>query len=95
VNVAYGRRLSGVDALLAAPVLVNGCGNPVCQRIDAADVRASSHVLNRREWGCPAAYRRQSAAEGALAYVEFSMSWSEHGVAAVHHEHRTGDERRS
>jgi hypothetical protein len=39
----------GVDALLATPVLGHGCDNPVCQRVDAADVRASSHVLNRRE----------------------------------------------
>jgi hypothetical protein len=40
----------GVDALLATPVLGHGCDNPLCQRIDAAHVRASSHVLNRREW---------------------------------------------
>jgi hypothetical protein len=40
----------GVDALLATPVLGHGCDNPLCQRIDRAHVRASSHVLNRREW---------------------------------------------
>jgi hypothetical protein len=40
----------GVDALLATPVLGHGCDNPLCQRIDAAHERASSHVLNRREW---------------------------------------------
>jgi hypothetical protein len=40
----------GVEALLATPVLGHGCDNPLCQRIDGAHVRASSHVLNRREW---------------------------------------------
>jgi hypothetical protein len=40
----------GVEALLATPVLGHGCDNPLCQRIDAAHVRASSYVLNRREW---------------------------------------------
>jgi hypothetical protein len=40
----------GVEALLATPVLGHGCDNPICQRIDRAHVRASSHVLNRREW---------------------------------------------
>jgi hypothetical protein len=40
----------GPDALLATPVLGHGCDNPICQRIDRAHVRASSHLLNRREW---------------------------------------------
>src|SRR5262249_37913785 len=40
----------GVDALLATPVLGHACDNPLCQRIDTEHVRASSRVLNRREW---------------------------------------------
>jgi hypothetical protein len=40
----------GVDALLATPVLGHACDNPLCQRINTEHVRASSHVLNRREW---------------------------------------------
>jgi hypothetical protein len=39
-----------MDALLATPALGHGCDNPICQRIDTAHVRASNHVLNRREW---------------------------------------------
>src|SRR5262249_19047048 len=42
--------VGGVEALLATPVLGHGCDTPLCQRIDAAHVRASSHVLNRRAW---------------------------------------------
>ncbi len=40
----------GVDALLEVPVLGHRCDNPLCQRLDSAHVRRSSHAENRREW---------------------------------------------
>ena len=40
----------GADELLATRVLGHACDNPLCQRVDAGHVRASTALLNRREW---------------------------------------------
>lgn len=47
----------GADELLATRVLGHACDNPLCQRVDAEHVRASTTEMNRREW---AARRRLS-----------------------------------
>jgi hypothetical protein len=47
----------GLDTLLATRVLGHRCDNALCQRVDELHVRASSPLLNRREW---AARRRLS-----------------------------------
>jgi hypothetical protein len=49
----------GADALLATRVLGHRCDNPLSQRVDEQHVRASSPLLNRREW---AARRRVGGA---------------------------------
>lgn len=49
--------IHGIDELLATRVLGHGCDNPLCQQVDERHVRASSPLLNRREW---AARRRVS-----------------------------------
>lgn len=40
----------GVDALREVELLGHRCDNPLCQRIGAGHVMASSYVENRREW---------------------------------------------
>lgn len=40
----------GAQALLETRVLGHRCDNPLCQRVDGGHVRASSPLLNRREW---------------------------------------------
>ena len=40
----------GVSALAAVEVLGHRCDNPLCQRVGAGHVVASSYVENRREW---------------------------------------------
>lgn len=41
---------SGVAALMEAGLLSHGCDNPLCQRVHPEHVRASTALLNRREW---------------------------------------------
>ena len=40
----------GIEELLATRVLGHACDNPLCQRVDGEHVRASTALLNRREW---------------------------------------------
>lgn len=40
----------GVESLAGIEVLGHRCDNPLCQRVDADHVVASSYVANRREW---------------------------------------------
>lgn len=40
----------GVAALNEVPVLGHRCDNPLCQRVEAGHVVASSYEENRREW---------------------------------------------
>ncbi len=70
----YGYALAlGIEALDEAGELAHGCDNPMCQRIDADHVRASTSAGNRAEYlarrsicGSPLADRR-SALPRALA----------------------------
>lgn len=42
--------VAGVEALAAAEVLAHRCDNPLCQRVDAEHVVASTIARNRVEW---------------------------------------------
>lgn len=48
-RLAFGLAV-GADEVLATRVLGQACDNPLCQRVDARHVRASTTLLNRREW---------------------------------------------
>lgn len=39
-----------MESLAGIEVLGHRCDNPLCQRVDADHVVASSYVANRREW---------------------------------------------